>query len=176
MLNLHKYNPQYAELFQIESNKLNNTLNNICLVEHIGSTAIPGVDGKGVIDIMLVFNNKADIESAAKLLENTGYFSSVDNIKRNGRIFMSTTGTKESGEGDIHLHLLTKDNSDYSCAIMFRNYLIEHQDAMQSYNDLKYELLKKVNGDRKEYTKLKDVFIKNIINLAQNEEYVKAHN
>jgi len=175
MLNLHKYNPEYAKLFQIESIKLNKILNNICLVEHIGSTAIPGVDGKGVIDIMLVFNNRTNMESAIGLLNNAGYFSSADNIKRNGRIFMSSTGAKESGEGDIHLHLVTKDNSDYTQAIMFRNYLIEHQDVRQLYIDLKYELLKKVNGDRKEYTKLKDNFIKNIIDLAKNEEYIKAH-
>jgi len=173
MLNLHKYNPEYTELFEIERNRLNNTLNNICLVEHIGSTAIPGVDGKGVIDIMLVFDDKADIESATKLLENIGYFSSTNDIKRNGRIFMSSTGAKESGEGDFHLHLLTKGNCDYSQTIMFRNYLIKHQDARQSYNDLKYELFEKVNGDRKEYTRLKDDFIKNTIDLAQNEEYVK---
>lgn len=176
MLNLYKYNPEYAKLFQIESIKLNKILNNICLVEHIGSTAIPGVDGKGVIDIMLVFNNRTDMESAIGLLNNAGYFSSADNSKRNGRIFMSSTGAKESGEGDIHLHLVTKDNSDYTQTIMFRNYLIKHQDVRQLYIDLKYELLEKVNGDRKEYTKLKDVFIKNIIGLAQNEEYITVHN
>jgi len=166
MLNLHEYNPKYAELFQVESVKLNKTLNNTCLVEHIGSTAIPGVDGKGVIDIMLIFNDEADIEPAVILLENDGYFSSVYDIKRNGRIFMSSTGVKESGEGDIHLHLLSRG---YSQTIMFRDYLIKHPEARQSYNDLKYELLKKVNGDRKEYTKLKDNFIKNIIDLAKNE-------
>lgn len=55
MLILHKYNSKYARLFQNEKKKLNNALNNICLVDHIGSTAIPGVDGKGIIDIMLVY-------------------------------------------------------------------------------------------------------------------------
>src|ERR1035437_1320086 len=109
MLTLHKYNPKYVELFQKERAKLNILLNNTCLIDHIGSTAIPGVDGKGVIDIMLVFNNVADLESAVKLLENAKYFSSTDDIKRNGRIFMSSTGETESNEGDIHLHLLTKD-------------------------------------------------------------------
>lgn len=168
MLTLHKYNPKYVELFQKEKDKLDTLLNNTCLVEHIGSTAIPGADGKGVIDIMLVFNNMANLESAVKLLNSAKYFSSTDDINRNGRIFMSSTGITESGEGDIHLHLLTNDNVDYSRAIMFRNYLIEHHEARQSYNALKYKLLNTVNDDRKKYTILKDKFIKNIIELAKN--------
>lgn len=176
MLNLHKYSPEYIKLFQIESIRLNKILNNTCLVEHIGSTAIPGVDGKGVIDIMLVFDNEIDIKYATKLLENDGYFSSSDNIKRSGRVFMSSAGTKDSNEGDIHLHLLTRNNIDYINAIMFRNYLINHQDTKRLYIELKYELFNKVNGNRKEYTKLKDVFIKNIINLAQNEKYINDRN
>lgn len=138
-------------------------------MEHIGSTAIPGVDGKGVIDIMLAFNDMDDVKSAIKLLENANYFLSTDDIKRNSRIFMSSTGETESGEGDIHLHILTKDNVDYSRAIMFRDYLIKHQEARQSYNALKYELSKQVNGDRIKYTMLKDKFIKNTINLSNNK-------
>lgn len=169
MLNIHEYDSRYANLFQAEKVKLNKVLNNTYLVEHIGSTAIPGVDGKGVIDIILVFQDKKGIESAVKLLCDAGYFLSADNENRNGRTFMSSTASKESGEGDIHLHLLTKDNNDYPQIILFRDYLIKHPDARRSYNDLKYELLKKVNGDRKEYTKLKDSFIKNIINLTKNE-------
>jgi len=168
MLILHKYNSKYAELFQNEKNKLHNTLNNICLIDHIGSTSIPEVDGKGVIDIMLVFNNETDIESAVSLLQNIGYYLSPDRIERNGRVFMSSTGAKDSGEGDIHLHLLTKLNNDYFQAIMFRDYLIAHQEARRAYSELKYEISKKVNGNRKEYTKLKYDFIKNIINLAKN--------
>lgn len=168
MLTLHKYNPEYVELFQNERNKLSDVLNNTCLIEHIGSTAIPEVDGKGVIDIMLVFNYETDVMPAIKLLENAGYSSSADNIKRNGRIFMSSSGQRESSEGDIHLHLLLKDNIDYPQAIMFRNYLIENREARLAYNSLKYGLLKNVNN-RQEYTKLKDSFIKNIINLQKDK-------
>lgn len=169
MLTLHKYNPKYVVLFQKEKDKLDTLLNNTCLVEHIGSTAIPGADGKGIIDIMLVFNDMDDLASAIKLLEKANYFSSTDDIKRNGRIFMSSTGETESDEGDIHLHLLTKDNEEYSRAIVFRDYLIEHKEARQSYNALKYELFKTVNGDRNQYTILKDTFINNTIERAKNK-------
>ena len=82
---------------------------------------------------------------------------------------MTSSGDRESGSGDIHLHLATKDNQDFLNAILFRDYLIRHPEARQSYIDLKYELYKKVAGNRSEYTKLKNRFIENIIALAQAE-------
>jgi GrpB-like predicted nucleotidyltransferase (UPF0157 family) len=142
-------------------------LGEICLIEHIGSTAISGVDGKGVVDMMLVFENLEDIESAVNLLQEHNYFISADKIHRNGRIFMSTSGERESEPGDYHLHLVTKENEDYANAILFRDYLIQHPKSRQDYIDLKYKIFNEVTGNRPEYTKLKTEFMRNIIDLAR---------
>lgn len=169
MFHIYKYNDSFPFLFQNEKNNLKKILGNICLIEHIGSTAIPGMDGKGVIDIMLIFEKQSEIKVTIKLLQKNGYFLADDKIDRKNRIFMSSTGIKESSLGDIHLHLTTKDNDAYLNAVLFRDYLIKHPKAKKEYIDLKYQLFNKVVGNRPKYTELKSDFIKKIINLAKKE-------
>lgn len=167
MLNIYKYNSSFLLLFKKEQKKLEQILGNICIIEHIGSTAIPKVDGKGVIDIMLIFEEQNEIETAINQLQKNGYFLANDKIDRKGRFFLSSTGKKESDFGDIHLHLTTKNNDDYLNAILFRDYLKYHPKKRQEYVDLKYKLFNEVDGDRKKYTELKSNFIKKVICLAK---------
>jgi GrpB-like predicted nucleotidyltransferase (UPF0157 family) len=169
MFKIYKYDKSYIELFQTERDKISQILDSVCLIEHIGSTAISGVDGKGVVDIMLVFNNLDDVKSAVNLLQENGYFLSADKIYRNGRIFMSTSGERESGPGDYHLHLVAKENEDYLNSILFRDYLIQHPISKQQYIDLKYKIFDEVAGNRSEYTKQKTEFISNVIMLGRSE-------
>lgn len=169
MLQIHKYDPSYITLFQIERGKIARILGDACLIEHIGSTAIPGVDGKGIIDVLLIFNKTDEIMAAAKLLRENGYFLSTSKIDRDGRVFMTSSGESESRPGDIHLHLVSKDNNNYQQTILFRDYLIRHSETKQSYIDLKYELVNKVAGDRTKYTKSKSDFINKIVALSRSE-------
>ena len=169
MLKIYKYSESFPSLFEKEKEKLKKILGQICLIEHIGSTAIEGVDGKGIIDIMLVFEKQNEIDSIIKLLQKNGYFLADDNADRKGRVFMSSSGAKESGFGDIHLHITTKENGSFLNAILFRNYLIKNLKEKQEYVDLKYKLFESVEGDRKKYTQLKSEFIEKIITLAKKE-------
>lgn len=167
MLCIYKYSEVFPSLFEKEKKKLEKILGKVCLIEHIGSTAIEGVDGKGIIDIMLVFEIQNDIESAVELLQKNGYFLSENNASRNGRIFMSSVKIGESDFGDIHLHLNTQDNNDFLNVILFRDYLRNHPKERQEYIDLKYQLFKSVEGDRKKYTGSKTDFVEKIVALAK---------
>ena len=166
-MNLYKYSDSFPSLFQKEKKKIKKILGDICLIEHIGSTAIRGVAGKGVIDIMLAFEKQDNIQTAVILLQENGYFLADDQVERKGRVFMSSSGTKESSFGDIHLHLTTKDNEAYLNAVLFRDFLKKHPKERKEYVDLKYQLFKSVANDRKKYTKSKSDFIEKIINLAK---------
>lgn len=172
MLQIHQYDPSYANIFKRESEKIANILVGDYLIEHIGSTAIPGTDGKGVIDIMIAFNNIEEMISAILLLKKY-YYLSDDKIDRDTRIFM-TSSNKESGEGDAHLHLVLKGCDDFANAILFRDYLIHHQDAKKAYVDLKYDIQKHITSNRAEYTKHKVDFIHRILALAKNNYHYSA--
>jgi GrpB-like predicted nucleotidyltransferase (UPF0157 family) len=174
MLQLHHYDPSYNDIFKRESEKIAKLLVGDYLIEHIGSTAIPGTDGKGVVDIIVAFNSIEEMLSAIIILEKHYHFID-DKVDRDTRIFM-TSSEKDSGEGDIHLHLVLKDSDDYNDAILFRDYLIKHQDAKQAYVNLKYDIQKNITNDRAEYTKHKADFIHNIIALAKtNSHYGAKH-
>ncbi|MBU1000105.1 GrpB family protein [Patescibacteria group bacterium] len=172
MLTLHKYSNSFVKIFQKEKQKLQRILSNQCVIEHIGSTAIPGADGKGVIDITLVFNNKNEINAAVKLLVKKSYCLSSKNTDRNDRVFMSSAGTRESSLGDIHLHLTTKDSKSYKNAALFRDYLIDHPTEKQQYIDLKHQISKMICGNRIKYTKMKNEFIEKIISLAKKQKSI----
>lgn len=131
-----------------------------CLIEHFGSTAI-GISGKGVVDIIIGFNNQTRLNEAIPILENRGYIK--DNAKREERIFMSSTGEKESGPGDFHLHLVLKQGRILAEAVAFRDYLTSHPREKKQYAKLKYQLAKKVGKNRALYTKLKGSFIEKAV-------------
>ncbi|MEI6054030.1 MAG: GrpB family protein [Candidatus Saccharibacteria bacterium] len=168
-LQLHEYNNQYVNIFIGVSNKLRSILDNQCEIHHIGSTSIPGTDGKGVIDIMLAFNNHKAIKQAINKLQLEGYYLSNNPINTEDRVFMSSSGQTESKEGDVHLHLTTKNSDIHRNAVLFREYLINHPEIKQQYIDLKYKIKDKVGNDRPAYTKAKADFIKSIIAIAKKE-------
>jgi len=165
MLQILEYDPSFNDVFKNEREKIARLLKCDYFIHHIGSTAIPGMVGKGVIDIMITFTTVPEIKSAVLSLKNDYYLGS-DKIERGDRIFM-TSSDVESKFGDVHLHLALDGSEDYINAILFRDYLIKHPDAKQTYIDLKYKLLKDVHGDRAEYTKQKSDFIKKVLTLAK---------
>ena len=167
MLKICPYDPCFVDIFRRELDKISSILDSDCQVEHIGSTSIPGMAGKGVIDIMVAFNSKGELNSGVNLLKNY-YYPSDDNSGRNGRVFMRSS-KNESVAGDIHLHLLTKDNPDFLNVLLFRNFLINNPADQKAYAELKYKLKKEVGDDRKKYTELKNDFIKNVIDKAKRQ-------
>ncbi len=168
MLKIYKYNKVFSKLFNKELKKLTKILGNNCIVEHIGSTAIKEVDGKGIIDIMIAFDNQTEIKKAISLLQKNNYYLITDEKNRKERILMTSIEQgKESDFGDVHLHLTRKFDSSFLDAILFRNFLRKNQKERQRYVELKYRLLKETLGDRKKYTELKNDFIKKIIIKAK---------
>ena len=170
MLEICPYDPHFVDIFRRELDKISSIIDFDCRIEHIGSTSIPGMVGKGVIDIMVAFNSKDELSNGVNLLKNY-YYLSEDNSGRNGRIFMRSS-KNESTAGDIHLHLLTKDNPDLFNVLLFRNFLINNPDDQKAYAELKYMLKQKVGDDRKKYTELKNDFIKNIIDKAKKQSQI----
>lgn len=168
MLKIYKYNEIFSKLFNKELKKLTGILGNNCIIEHIGSTAIKEVDGKGVIDIMIAFNDQNEIKKAINSLQKNSYYLIADGKDRKERTLMTSIEPgKESDFGDIHLHLTKKTDSSFLDAILFRDFLRKTPKERQQYTELKYKLLEETFGDRKKYTELKNDFIKKIIIKAK---------
>lgn len=166
MVSIYSYSSAFARKFKKEKTRLLGILGGQVSIEHFGSTAVSGLAGKGVIDIIVGFDSREDLQQAIPILETSGY--TLDRTVRKGRVFLSSAGRRESGWGDIHLHLALKNSPVFKDALIFRDYLRTNEVLQKQYNSLKEKLVKQVKNDRQLYTKLKSSFIKKILKQAKN--------
>ena len=159
-----KYNPKFKKFFTEESNKIKNILGNNSQIEHIGSTAIPNLGGKGIIDILIGVGDR-EMESTKLKLMEVGYeFREVASTKE--RLFFRIDYPYKKSLHRIHIHLTRFDNRDWREIIYFRDYLLKNPWAVEEYIKIKKEGVKKAMGDGAIYREYKRKFIEKIYKLA----------
>ena len=124
-------------------------------ISHIGSTAIQGIWAKNIVDVLVEISKEADMEGAARILEQNGF---IRMSEEKGRISLNKGYTKEGFAYKVyHIHLrYTGDNDE----LYFRDYLNEHPQIAKEYEELKLELWKKYEHNRDAYTEAKTDFIR----------------
>lgn len=158
MLKIYKSNKKFSEIFIVDQRKLQDILGNICVIEHVGSTAVPKIDGKGIIDVLIGFDDKDQMQDAVTKLKNNGYFLGRDYNGYQNHIFMASS-KDDTTVGDTHLHLALKNSKDFSDFIKIRDFFRQNPEQAKKYSKFKYEIAKKTNYDREEYKKIKSQFI-----------------
>jgi GrpB-like predicted nucleotidyltransferase (UPF0157 family) len=157
-LKLYPYNKKFAEIFQKQKEKLIELLGSQ-EIHHIGSTAVPGLGGKGIIDIMIVLKDWEDEKEIIKKFKSIGFSHVHPKVK--GRIFISQPQVTKYG--GTHIHLVKKGNRQYKELLFFKNYLIKHKKEAQKYFDLKKQYKKEAKGDRTKYNKFKNRHVESAI-------------
>lgn len=164
---LAPYDPEWAKLFDIEKNDIKSAFGEKALgIEHIGSTAIPGMDAKPILDLMVAVEQIGDYSAFTTKLEMLGYGFRRDNRSSQEHV-LYVKGPED--KRTHYLKLTTVDSSFWREHILFRDYLIRHPESAEEYSKLKHELLEKYGGERTNYTEDKADFIKSIIRLAEQE-------
>jgi len=162
------YDKAWPKLFEAERAKLFKALDGIIFeIEHIGSTSVPGLAAKPLIDIMASVSTLRDYEKAIKPLEALGYEYMPDRVFGD-RIFFPK-GPQENRT--VHLSLVEKNSTQWTQALFFREYLRDHPDKRDEYGCLKEDLVKRFEDDRKRYSEGKNEFIQSIL-LSANRESV----
>lgn len=158
-----EYSPEWPALYESESSLILDEIGErILAVEHVGSTAVKGLAGKPIIDIMILVEKLSHIKEAVPQLEKLGYeYCGEAGIP--GRIFF-----KKFVEGvrSFHLHCVEPGSEPYHQYLPFRDYLIAHPQVAKEYEDLKRHLAEKFRNDRKAYTSSKDAFVKDVLRKA----------
>lgn len=162
MLKIYKSRKSFHKLFIASQKNLRKILGGSCAIEHIGSTAIPGVDGKGIIDILIGFENEMQIIETVDKLLRYGYFPARKNLGRGDRVFMSSA-KDDTTIGDIHLHIVLKNGTDFNNFIKVRDSLRQNPKEAKKYSELKYKIAKETGFDREEYKNQKSKFIEKIL-------------
>lgn len=133
-------------------------------ISHIGSTYFKDIEAKNIVDILIEFKNAKVMHDACKLLDNSGYRLMYQDDNR--AALNKGYGTNGFEEKVYHIHLRVKGDAD---EIIFRDYLVNHEDSRKEYEKLKVALAKDNKNNRDNYTNLKTDFVKNILKLAKSE-------
>jgi GrpB-like predicted nucleotidyltransferase (UPF0157 family) len=164
-----EYNPRWPAMYQEERQSiLTATGDLIVAIEHIGSTAVPGLGAKPIIDIMAAVRELVDAERCVEPLKTIGYeyVPEYNDIIPERRYFH-----KGPPEGRTHhLHVVELTSDFWERHLLFRDFLRLHPEEAQEYYRLKMELSTKYGADREGYTEAKTSFIESVVARVQAEQ------
>lgn len=151
---VEKYNPKWVEQFQTLKEFLEKYSTEYISIEHVGSTSIPGMNAKPIIDIDIVVENTAQFLRLKDELEKIGYVYEGDRGISGREAF---DYEKVSVGIDHHLYVCVKDNAELMRHLRFRDKLRANPELVNEYNKIKEEILAKVGNDnRAGYVQMKE--------------------
>lgn len=164
---LVSYNPKWKTSFEREKKRIQKALGNLAIsIEHVGSTAIPELSAKPIIDIAIIVKSIKSPGKLVRILESLGYeFKKDDDVL--GRLFF-TKGPES--KRTHYIHVVKFKGKEWKKLTLFRDYLLSHKQAIQKCSGLKNKLAKDYALDRKSYTSGKNEFIRDIIKKAKNAQ------
>ena len=162
------YDPDWPALFQDLGRGLRGTLGLTALrIDHIGSTAVPGLAAKPVIDIQVSVGALEPAGQFRMPLELAGWTFRADNDDRTKRYFREAPGARRT-----HLHVRRAGSWSEQFALLFRDFLRACPERAAEYAAHKQALAARYGADREGYTVAKGPFIWATIQLA--DEWAKA--
>ncbi len=161
---IQEYNPEWPIKFKSIKKFLEEVFKEKAIqIEHIGSTSIPGMKAKPVIDVAVLVNDIEPFTEERKLMEEAGY-KSIDNyIGPNTLIFYKEDEAQRKSE---NIHVWPKDHPKADRTILMRDYFRTHPEHAKRYAELKEKLTLEHPDDYPAYRAGKDNFLEEIATLS----------
>lgn len=131
-------------------------------INHIGSTAVPDILAKPIVDILVELPEGSDWLQVKVLLENSGYICMSESESRMS--FNKGYTPLGYAEKVFHIHIVRLGENDEIC---FRDYLMANPEVAKEYEALKLSLLPKYRNNRDGYTEAKTEFVNHVTELAK---------
>lgn len=125
-------------------------------IEHVGSTAVPGLAAKPVIDMVAPVKDHEQAIQALTVLHSLGYLHWTEDPHRAWRHWLLSPSPQRR---IFHLYLMERTEPEYSALLAFRDHLRTDQKVRDAYAEFKRSLLPRFADDREEYTRAKTRFI-----------------
>lgn len=154
------HNPRWREAFEAEAKQVADALGeNVVAVHHVGSTAIPDIYAKPVIDLLVEVRDIDEVDGRSPSMESLGYEVMGEYGIRGRRYFR-----KDDREGirTHHIHAFEAGSAEVVRHLAFRDYMIAHPADAQRYSELKRKLADEHPQSMDGYIDGKDGFIKEI--------------
>ena len=160
MIELVSYDPAWPDAFAREAARLREVLGDVLLgLEHIGSTAIPGLTAKPVIDILAIAPDVALLDTRSQDFEKLGYQVRGEFGIPGRRYFRKDD---DIGRRTHHVHAFSVGANEITRHLNFRDYLRAHPATADEYRALKESLAARCGDDRPCYSDGKTDFIRDV--------------
>ncbi|MBW4439741.1 MAG: GrpB family protein [Plectolyngbya sp. WJT66-NPBG17] len=164
-----EYDPNWVYLFEQEAAHIRAILDGdlITRIEHFGSTAVPGLAAKPIIDLLVGVRSLAEAKQVAvSQLEPLGYAYWSDNPDPQRMFFVK--GLSPNNPRTHHIHMVEPDSILWE-RLLFRDYLRRHSDEAAHYAHLKYNFAQRFSRDREAYTISKAEYIESVMQKARQQ-------
>lgn len=153
------YDPRWAGRYELERGRVRRALGASALrIEHIGSTAVPGLAAKPIIDLLVTVADPENESMSVAVLEAVGYELRVREPPRHWML--------RTPERDVHVHVWGDDDPEVMRHLKFRDRLRRSSEDRDSYERLKRELAAREWTDMNEYADAKTTLIEEILTRA----------
>ena len=160
MYTVIEYNPRWRKQFEAEAKRLRSILGVDALaIEHIGSTAVPGLAGKPTIDVLVLVANIAVADQYRDAMERSGYSAHGAYVTPESRLF-----TKDMrGTRVVNIHFFSQNHRHGNEMLAVRSYFTQHPQDAERYGTLKKTLFRKYPENYGAYRKAKDKYLEQLI-------------
>ena len=160
-IHLAEHDPSWPVQFVEESERIQSALGDtVRLLEHVGSTSVPGLAAKPRIDILLVVPDSSDEASYVPRLEAAGYVLwNREPDWHEHRVF-------KGSECDLNLHVFSEGSEEIDRMLAFRDHLRRHPDDLQLYESTKRQLAGRQWAHVQDYADAKSEVVENILARA----------
>ena len=163
LVELVPYDQQWPSHFSAAAEWLRELLRDkVIAIDHIGSTAIPGMNAKPLIDIDVTLTDLDAVSAAATALVNAGFEARGNRYGDNMWAFLLKTFTPA-----LRVYLCPPENETHLRRLLFRDHLRQHADLAAQYAELKKRLAREFPYDGDRYTAEKSAFIREVVERAK---------
>lgn len=162
------YSKKFPNLFAKEKVRVACLINTASLIEHVGSTAVPNLGGKGIIDIAIGATPQ-ETQIISEQLQILGYEFRPAHSTPDRLFFRIDLPDQDEGTRRYHVHLMPTNSQELKEMLLFRDYLRNHPDEAEKYAALKRNAAAESNQDGPKYRALKKPLIEGVLNKKVHE-------
>jgi len=153
---LTPHNPNWAQQYEAEAEALTAVFGtNLITIHHIGSTAVPNIQAKPIIDMMPIVWDIKEVDNLNEAMASQGYIHKGEYGIPGRRYFRKGSDLHHTH----HIHVFQTGHADVARHLLFRDYMRAQPDQVQAYSHLKVELSETFKDDTAGYTNAKSDFI-----------------
>lgn len=162
-IRIHGYDPRWPSIFEKHAAIIAGALGSAALnIEHVGSTSVPGLAAKPIVDLLLIVEDSSDESSYVPALKAAGYQLRVrEPAFHQHRMF-------RTAELDVHIHVFSRDCNEAARMLRFRDRLRTSVADCQAYESVKRRLAPQDWPDMNAYADAKSSIIEGILSAASD--------